>query len=63
MIENLIKYYGNEGVEFIPSRLLKQIYQHDIPTTYLNNIEIPANLLDSVSQNFTFQNFFSLLNI
>jgi hypothetical protein len=63
VIENLIKYYGNEGVEFIPSRLLKQIYQHDIPTTYLNNIEIPTNLLESVAHNFTFQNFFSLLNI
>jgi hypothetical protein len=66
VIENLIKYYGNEGVEFIPSRLLKQIYQHDIPTTYINNIEIPANLLDSVSNashTFGFQNFFSLLNI
>ena len=63
VIENLIKYYGNEGVEFIPSRLLKQIYQHDIPTTYINNIEIPASLLDSVSHNFTFQNYFSLLNI
>lgn len=63
LIENLIKYYGNEGVEFIPSRLLKQIYQHNIPTTYINNIEIPTNLLDSVSQNFNFQSYFSLLNI
>lgn len=63
LIENLIKYYGNEGVEFIPSRLLKQIYQHNIPTTYINDIEIPTNLLDSVSQNFNFQSYFSLLNI
>ena len=30
VIENLIKYYGHEGVEYSPSRLLKQIYQHDI---------------------------------
>jgi hypothetical protein len=66
VIENLIKYYGSEGVEFIPSRLLKQIYQHDLPTTYINNIEIPVNLLDSVStvsHNLVLQNFFTLLNI
>jgi hypothetical protein len=66
--ENLIKYYGNEGVEFLPSRVLKEIYQHDIPTTYINSIEVPAILLDSgsicnVSHNLDFSHFFSLLNI
>jgi len=28
LIENLIKYYGDEGVEFVPSRILKEFYNN-----------------------------------
>jgi hypothetical protein len=44
IIQNLIKYYGNVGVDFVPSRILEQYYNH----LYKSQIN-PANLTSSVT--------------
>jgi hypothetical protein len=71
LIENLMKYYGNEGVEFVPSRILKEFYNVNSNfgnTSYQNQIEIVDNMLDFVSnpnilENFNTHQFYNILNI
>ena len=69
LIENLMKYYGDEGVEFVPSRILKEFY--NITSEFgssLDRLEVPANLLDFVSspnllENFNIHQFYNIFNI
>jgi hypothetical protein len=69
LIENLMKYYGDEGVEFVPSRILKEFY--NISSEFgssLYRLEVPVNLLDFVSspnilENFDIHQFYNILNI
>ena len=66
-----MKYYGNEGVEFVPSRILKEFYNVNSNfgnTSYQNQIEIVDNMLDFVSnpnilENFNTHQFYNILNI
>jgi hypothetical protein len=69
LIENLMRYYGNEGVEFVPSRILKEFY-HTISESGSNlyRLEVPSNLLDfvsshNISENFDIHQFYSILNM
>jgi hypothetical protein len=46
IIENLLKYYGNVGVDFLPSRILEEFYKSQI-----NPANLTSNVIDSISSN------------
>lgn len=46
IISNLLKYYGNAGVDFVPSRILEEFYKSQINPTNLT-----SNVMDFVTSN------------
>jgi hypothetical protein len=58
IIENLLKYYGNVGVDFLPSRILEEFYKSQINSANLTSSVIDFVSSNSISYDLNIQNFF-----
>ena len=58
IIENLLKYYGNVGVDFVPSRILEEFYKSQINPANLTSSVIDFVSSNSISYDLTNHNFF-----